>query len=861
MESKTWFTLIELIVVITILSILWTIAFVSLQWFSRDARDSKRISDLRSIEKSLAFHRTKGNLYPLPENQVDITYSWSLARSQWYFWKSLLPILWGITTAPTDPVTGKEYSYSVTANRNEFQLAGALQWNLISSTAIGFQQVQAAEDQLQAYVIWDYNREILKIQDGPNFIYILAVPSIINGDITYLDLIEILQNKEFVLHRQENLPDAYNGTNFDSNSVVDFDPDSLLVWSWNAEDLNTELSQQILFISNLQKTYSGSILVEINEDVRKIIEVNINDANPSNEVMKLASNILENDLKLSPTAFYTNTEEIVVDPPYTLPLTAINEIFSQESDFTQWWATNTCDSQNMNIVELTPGTNVIPTNLTANTVYLLEDGDYINWGITFATCSGIIWKWDNVSIFSPNQISQTFFLQHNRRNVIIANIKINGISDGSWWTHTRNTNGLMMTGWDSTVVNTNINNYNYALNTEKNNYRFVGLDINNNNIGMRFVSLSWSHLEQIQTYSNDNHGLYMFWSASSAQGNTFIDIDSYDNGSNGFIMNTSQGTITNIHAYNNGKEGMDINISDMILSQVNSSNNSRDGLRLNGSNNNFTDTITQGNTWYGIKMNSWISYNSFTHTKVIGNSGTIAFNMVGNYHTIQNLEMYDNSSNTNLRLDWNYHFVNNALIINNTHSIIISWQFSSLNNIVASNNNGELGQYPQNVFLNNAMIMNGQGVAAWPAPTYKMISHNLSTANTVSRWATWNIEYYGYINDISNPYPFLSSIVAGTNSSLWFTDGSLDSSITYDSSYAVTPDVLGWDTNLKGIQCEAWCTNANLTSSFDENTSFDFGSNIASQIQPVKYNVANASFELYGSQGVEYNNSKNIGQW
>lgn len=36
------FTLVELIVVITILAILWTIAFISLQWYTRDARSLKK---------------------------------------------------------------------------------------------------------------------------------------------------------------------------------------------------------------------------------------------------------------------------------------------------------------------------------------------------------------------------------------------------------------------------------------------------------------------------------------------------------------------------------------------------------------------------------------------------------------------------------------------------------------------------------------------------------------------------------------------------------------------------------------------------------------------------------------------------
>jgi type II secretory pathway pseudopilin PulG len=45
--------LVELIVVITILAILGTIAFISLQGYSKTARDSARISDMSRIKTSL----------------------------------------------------------------------------------------------------------------------------------------------------------------------------------------------------------------------------------------------------------------------------------------------------------------------------------------------------------------------------------------------------------------------------------------------------------------------------------------------------------------------------------------------------------------------------------------------------------------------------------------------------------------------------------------------------------------------------------------------------------------------------------------------------------------------------------------
>lgn len=48
-NTKSAFTLVELIVVITILAILGTIAFISLQGYSQEARNSKVTSDIRNL--------------------------------------------------------------------------------------------------------------------------------------------------------------------------------------------------------------------------------------------------------------------------------------------------------------------------------------------------------------------------------------------------------------------------------------------------------------------------------------------------------------------------------------------------------------------------------------------------------------------------------------------------------------------------------------------------------------------------------------------------------------------------------------------------------------------------------------------
>ena len=69
------FTLVELIVVITILVILGTIAFLSLQGYIGSAHDSSRITDIDNISKALDISMIKIGTYPAPDNSFVVTYS------------------------------------------------------------------------------------------------------------------------------------------------------------------------------------------------------------------------------------------------------------------------------------------------------------------------------------------------------------------------------------------------------------------------------------------------------------------------------------------------------------------------------------------------------------------------------------------------------------------------------------------------------------------------------------------------------------------------------------------------------------------------------------------------------------------
>jgi uncharacterized protein (TIGR02145 family) len=62
MHTKKAFSLVELIVIMVILAILWTISFIALQGYSTDARDTKRLSDINNLLSKVNIETTKWTL-------------------------------------------------------------------------------------------------------------------------------------------------------------------------------------------------------------------------------------------------------------------------------------------------------------------------------------------------------------------------------------------------------------------------------------------------------------------------------------------------------------------------------------------------------------------------------------------------------------------------------------------------------------------------------------------------------------------------------------------------------------------------------------------------------------------------------
>jgi prepilin-type N-terminal cleavage/methylation domain-containing protein len=131
------FTLVELIVVITILAILWTIAFLSLQWYSQNARDWVRISDIKNIEKWLWVMLVKSWIVPTPDDtKINITASWTVIWIQWYAWKLVQSQIGMSKESWKDPLDGTYYTYYTNSSKTDYQIMWFLEWWLSKNTLL-----------------------------------------------------------------------------------------------------------------------------------------------------------------------------------------------------------------------------------------------------------------------------------------------------------------------------------------------------------------------------------------------------------------------------------------------------------------------------------------------------------------------------------------------------------------------------------------------------------------------------------------------------------------------------------------------------------------------------------------------------
>jgi prepilin-type N-terminal cleavage/methylation domain-containing protein len=290
-KQKQAFTLVELIVVITILAILWTIAFISLQWYSKDARDSIRISDTSNMKTSLELFHLDSGKYPLPDANEIVDYGTETLWYQWDFWSSVISSLSrSMSEVPTDPLTDKKYIFSVANNKNEFEILSLLEWDSLVLNNIN--QANAATLEVTPKIDWTYNRVFIKTAS-----FIVPVPSIINTEVwTATMTLDSSNISSQVVNSWENIPEQWNVI---SNTwALIWLALSVYTWSIAIDDSNT-VKEAV--IQKIKDTYTGSVLA--NSDIYNYIL----STNWTEWLVKLANSIILND---------DTTEVIITYNPY-----------------------------------------------------------------------------------------------------------------------------------------------------------------------------------------------------------------------------------------------------------------------------------------------------------------------------------------------------------------------------------------------------------------------------------------------------------------------------------------------------------------------------------------------------------------
>jgi prepilin-type N-terminal cleavage/methylation domain-containing protein len=181
------FTIVELIVSVSIIAIITSIWFYSYVWYLWDARDSKRKADIANLTSALKEYKQQKWAYPIPWNYFNITNSWTVVAYQWKINKNV--ILTTIDEFPTDPYKWEEYWYSVTKNRQEEQVTvslengdfplALLQWsyhsvsfNVLPTLILALNPIEWTNIEVHTWVLdWSTNRQKFILNQWKNLLY------------------------------------------------------------------------------------------------------------------------------------------------------------------------------------------------------------------------------------------------------------------------------------------------------------------------------------------------------------------------------------------------------------------------------------------------------------------------------------------------------------------------------------------------------------------------------------------------------------------------------------------------------------------------------------------------------------------
>lgn len=158
---KKAFTLVELIVVITILVILWAISFISLSWYSKEARDAKRDTDVSSLLSKMNIENARWTQYidMLEETETyELLINWDLKEST--IWVLNFELLKENRENFLDPTTKQDYIFATAKWESDWETYNFIQWKYLSEKenieVIKWNYYKFQEKDAPNLFVWDY---------------------------------------------------------------------------------------------------------------------------------------------------------------------------------------------------------------------------------------------------------------------------------------------------------------------------------------------------------------------------------------------------------------------------------------------------------------------------------------------------------------------------------------------------------------------------------------------------------------------------------------------------------------------------------------------------------------------------------
>lgn len=291
------FTLIELIVVISVISILWLIAYSSFTTYIRESRDATRFYNLNTIDTNLQVFQTEIWRYPDPINWVNITYSGSTLWTQWSINDDMVRILRKLNKKPVDVYSLSDFSYSLSFDKTEYELWAVIEWESNMYSLINDSYAKWWDIKARSMVVWNYNWKAVKSFTGWVF-YIIALPTIITYELTDTDIVKIIEDEKLSYKWYWNIPATYTGSVFQLDGWFSFKPNILAIYEWSLSEIQNNENEWLKLLKNFQNAYSGSIFAT-HEDFIDFLNTPVDLLNPSKEAREIAYSLANEQIKVN----------------------------------------------------------------------------------------------------------------------------------------------------------------------------------------------------------------------------------------------------------------------------------------------------------------------------------------------------------------------------------------------------------------------------------------------------------------------------------------------------------------------------------------------------------------------------------